>query len=641
MPTLAELKASSPAYAQMSDMEFASKIYRKHYASRMSFPEFAGKVGFDPYGDAKGIDPTEGMTGLEKFRAGMGKSFVDTGRGLVQLGTTGARLIAEHTPDALGGQRAAEFYSGLERNQRQAEAERRRRDQPLRKSGAAVAGEVTGVLSQLLVPGIGLRGTAAGASLLPRTVLGNATQGAALGAAQPVVDDSERIQNTVMNAGFGAAGAAAPKIAGAVYRPAAGYLSRLFQGGSRQRAAQMIKAEAANPTALMRPTPSAIPGVQRTLAEETLDPGLARLERFARSTGQGFDTLDRNNNLARVSVLQQIAGSPEARAAAEAERHATSEPFRRAAMKATGVDTEILRNQLARAQEMYSGRPAVQQTLKYVEEQLYRPATAAEKKAGFPPMVPRDEVQGLYNVRKTLGDLMGGKLAGDQPAAQAATRELMMVRNGLDRAIGKTSPEFRGFLQAYREGSQPINRMELGQYLLDKGAGGAVLDPVTGVPTLTPAAFSRQAADLDRAAAQATGFRKAKAADILTPEDTQAIRAIQDDLERRAFAQSAGSGGNSHTFERFALQDRAASQVAGGVPIIGRFADIFNRIADRRVQAQLAYLLQNPERARAVLASLPANDRRTVETALVQINGRIGVLSAPLSEQEPDQGVIR
>ena len=61
--TLAELKASSPAYAQMSDMEFASRIYRKHYADKMDFPTFAGKVGFDPYGKS---DPTEGMSGAQK-----------------------------------------------------------------------------------------------------------------------------------------------------------------------------------------------------------------------------------------------------------------------------------------------------------------------------------------------------------------------------------------------------------------------------------------------------------------------------------------------------------------------------------------------------------------------------------------------
>jgi hypothetical protein len=632
MPTLAELKASSPAYANMSDMEFASKVYRKHYAQHMPFAEFAAKVGFDPYGDAQGHDPTDGMSTGEKFLAGMGKAFTDTGHGVQQLAATGARVIAEHTPDALGGQRAAQFYGGVEQKLQQREAERRQQDVPLMRTGAGKAGEVSGVLAQMLGPGIALRGTTAGAALLPRTLLGNAAQGAAVGALQPVTDNGERGTNMLVGGGLGLAGAAVPKAVGATVRPAANYLARFTKKGSEKAAARIIQSEAANPANLLAANPSRVPGVQRTLAEETLDPGIARLERSNRGTGQGFDALDRRNNLARVDALRTIAGTPDDLAAAEAERHAMSEPFRRAAMKANGVDTEPLRNQLARAQELYAGRPAVQQTLKFVEAQLYRPATAAEKKVGFPDMVPRDEVPGLYNVRKTLGDLMAGKLSGEAPAAQAATRELMMVKRGLDRAIGKTSPEFKGYLQAYQEGSQPINRMQLGQHLIDKGAGGAVMDPITGAPTLTPAAFSRQAGNLDAAAAAATGFRKAKAADILQPQDIATIKAIQDDLERKAFAGTAGSGGNSHTAERLALENRVGAQMAGTTPVLGKFAGALNRIADNRVKAQVVYLLQNPARARAVLGSLPADQRRVVESALSQVGGRAGALAPALAE---------
>jgi hypothetical protein len=45
--SLAELKASSPAYANLSDQEFASRIYRKHYADKMSFEDYARRIGLD------------------------------------------------------------------------------------------------------------------------------------------------------------------------------------------------------------------------------------------------------------------------------------------------------------------------------------------------------------------------------------------------------------------------------------------------------------------------------------------------------------------------------------------------------------------------------------------------------------------
>jgi hypothetical protein len=602
---------------------------QQHHASAPQSPadhyaDLQRRAAALPQSDGTGTDG-------ENFWAGMGKAFADTGHGVQQLGATGARFIAEHTPDALGGQRAAQFYGNAERALMQQEAERRQRDKPLMNTGAGKAGEVTGVLAQLLGPGIALRGTAAGAALLPRTIAGNVVQGVGMGALQPVTDNSERGTNMLVGGGLGAAGAAAPKVVSGVARPVVNYLGRFGQKGAQKQAARIIAGEAADRANLLAAAPSNIPGVQRTLAEESLDPGIARLERNARSTGQGFDAIDRQNNLARVDALRGIAGTPEDMAAAEAERHATSEPFRRAAMRATGVDTETLRNQLARAKQLFDGRPAVQQTLEYVANQLYRDATPAELKAGFPARIPRDEVAGLSNVRDTLKDLMNGKLSGDAPAATAATRQILMVRNGLDRAIGKTAPEFKGYLQAYREGSQPINRMQLGQHLIDKGSG-AVLDPVTGAPSLAPAAFSRQANNLDAAAAAATGFRKAKAADILQPQDTAIIKAIQDDLERRAFAGTAGSGGNSHTFERQALENKLGAQAASGVPVLGKFAGVLNKINDRRVQAQVVYLLQNPSRARAVLSSLPADERRVVQDALSRAGGAAGAMVPALAE---------
>jgi hypothetical protein len=611
-------QADVMAYVQQHHASTPQQTPAEHYA------DLQRQAAELPQSDGAGTDG-------ENYWAGMGKAFTDTGHGLMQLGATGARVIAEHTPAALGGDRAAAFYGAHERQQQQAEAERRQLDKPLTNTKAGTAGEVSGVLAQILAPGIALRGTAAGAALLPRTVAGNVAQGVGMGALQPVTDNGERGTNMLVGGAVGGLGAAAPKVVGGVARPAVNYLSRFGQKGAEKQAARLIAGEAANRANLLTAAPSAVPGVQRTLAEESLDTGIARVERNARSRGLGFDAIDRGNNLARVDALRGIAGTPEDMAAAEAERHATSEPFRRAAMRATGVDTETLRNQLARAQQLFDGRPAVQQTLDFVANQLYRDATPAELKAGFPARIPRDEVAGLSNVRDTLKDLMNGKLSGEAPAATAATRQIMMVRNGLDRAIGKTAPEFKGYLQAYREGSQPINRMQLGQHLIDKGSG-AVLDPVTGAPTLAPAAFSRQANNLDAAAAAATGFRKAKAADILQPQDTAIIKAIQDDLERKAFAGTAGSGGNSHTFERQALENKLGAQAASGVPVLGKFAGVLNKISDRRVQAQVVYLLQNPSRARAVLSSLPADERRVVQDALSRAGGATGALAPALAE---------
>lgn len=45
MPSLAELKASSPDYAGLSDEEFANRVYEKHYADKMDRDEFDVRTG--------------------------------------------------------------------------------------------------------------------------------------------------------------------------------------------------------------------------------------------------------------------------------------------------------------------------------------------------------------------------------------------------------------------------------------------------------------------------------------------------------------------------------------------------------------------------------------------------------------------
>ena len=120
MPSLAELKSKSPAYAAMSDDEFAGLVYRKHYAGKMGFDEFAQRVGHK-----LAPDPTEGMSGVERFAAGVGKSIYDTGRGIGQLfGMVDEADIA----------RAREL------------------DRPLMETGAGLAGNIAGQTAQVMTP---------------------------------------------------------------------------------------------------------------------------------------------------------------------------------------------------------------------------------------------------------------------------------------------------------------------------------------------------------------------------------------------------------------------------------------------------------------------------------------------------------
>ena len=132
--------------------------------------------------------PTEGISPLENFLAGAGRSVYETGRGLGQL----AGIIPQSQID-----------------------EARRLDAPLMESTAGQLGNVAGAVGQMASPGLLLKG----AGVLPgvaRTILNprTATQAAAAGglfsAAQPVVEGESR----GLNAALGAAGGAAGQMAG-------------------------------------------------------------------------------------------------------------------------------------------------------------------------------------------------------------------------------------------------------------------------------------------------------------------------------------------------------------------------------------------------------------------------------------------
>lgn len=674
--------------------------------------DFGRRVQAQRVADRDTYSPTSSFGG--NMLAGIGKSFVDTATGVRQAATDamgrtatiGSVLLNRSGLDGAARAVASGVAEPLRQSSdRQAEAlaERRRVEEPLMSTGGGITGNVAGTLAQLLGPGIIARGSLAGSMLLPATVGGNSLQGGVIGAIQPAESGGERALNTGAGLAFGVLGAAAPHIARATARPARNALDAMLgrptASGVERKAGEMIAAEAGDLGRLLQPNPSAVPGAQRTLAEESLDPGIARLERQARGQSNAFVPLDQANAAARAGAVERIAGTDADMAAAIAARSTAANPIRREAMQIEGVDTNRLLSQIDRLARAQEGRPAVQEGMQKIRSLLTREIPDAERmKAAIKPLqdfidsdrlsvanreaakaaiaqikagewpvttfttgsagsigggqshaaarealararkalertsVGHDKVAVLDNVRKTIGDMLSGKYGGESAAALAGSRELMAIKNQLDRVLEKQAPQYGQYIEAFRAGSVPINRMQVGRELLDRGAGGAIPDPVTGVRPLTPAAFGRQVNDLDAMAARATGFGKARAEQILTPQDIATLRAIQDDLSRQNFRATAGSGGNSMTQERQALANRLGRDAAKSLPIVGRFVESLEASGERRLNETLARLLANPDEARRVLATLNPQDRAVVSRALAQLSASSGAMAPALAE---------
>lgn len=558
----------------------------------------------------------DGMSGAEKFWAGTGKSVMDNALGTAQVLSSDLGPLVAGIPGLITREIGKRGFS--DRLQQEAR-DRAEIDAPLMESGAGIAGNITGNLLQLIGPGVAARGTSVASAVLPTTIRGGALQGAALGAAQPVTGDGQRAVNALAGGAFGGLGAAAGNALGSLYRGARNVLTQGGLSSTDQRVANVLAREATNPNALAI-TPSAVPGVQRTLGEASGDSGLMALENTLRAQNRGaFEAGDLSNNAARVAQLQRIAGSDAEMAAAESARNAASEGLRERAF-AEGIETKS-RNDLADALMLRSstGLSQLRQNIRGI----------ARSGAGNPNVqnaanaVSRaldqtgDSVGGLYNVRKYIGDLLNGRAAGDDASARAASRELIQMRDMIDENLAARAPSFPEYLDAYRTASKPINRMEVGREILSRSSSTA--QDQLGNPILTPAGVARATNDLDAIAAKATDFKKAKAADILTPDDLASLRAIQDDMQRIAQRNRSATAG-SQTAERLSIGERTAVRgVAGRLPWVGPLFEHFESAANQRLNERLAFLMANPNEAKRVLAALPSEDAGVLRKTLNQL----------------------
>ncbi len=585
-----------------------------------------------PAVQAKMPDPTEGMSGVDRFLAGVGKSFVDTGHGLRQAGTSAAEYFLRTNPaiGGIGGERnlssliTGEDSSllgrvrGAQQEQFAQQAEREQLDAPLMGTGAGIAGNVAGTLGQLVAgPALALRGTAAIPAVLPRTLAGNAVQGAAFGAAQPTTSEEGRAGNAALGAVLGFGGAAIPRLVGATVRGTRSLMSPLTRAD--EAAVRTIQSEASNPQALMQANPSQIPGVNRTLFEESLDPGVARLETKSRGMTDGqrnWVELDSRNNLARVDAIRAFAGDEAAVNAAKANRERVTGPLYAAARRQGNVDTSRLVSQVERLADANKGRTAVETGLRTIRDLL----------DGNP------SVRELANVRDTIGDMLAGKYGGDSGAALSGSRALLAVRTQLDNVMEKASPEYGQARRAFIAESKPINRMETGQMMLTRATGN-IEDPLTGAPVLTANKLGGQVRNLDATARAATGFRKASAANVLQPQDFATIKAVQDDLARGAQRLKYGSGGGSHTDAQGMLGRRMVAGTMARLPFgVGAFVESLQAAGERRVAEALSQVLQDPQAYRQIASKLSVNERRLLERSMIRLGGAAGATAPALAE---------
>lgn len=182
--------------------------------------------------DREAYNPTAGMSGVDKFRAGVGKSMTDLARGVGQMANPVMDVVAPRQIGLSNLVLDTKPESRVEQGRREI-SESRSRDSSLMNTGAGAVGNFAGNVAMLaptaMIPGAN---TVAGAGLI----------GATTGLLQPSTSTKE----TLLNIGLGGAGGAAgQKVANTLPGMAQAWKTKAADEAASQGAAAAQKFAAA------------------------------------------------------------------------------------------------------------------------------------------------------------------------------------------------------------------------------------------------------------------------------------------------------------------------------------------------------------------------------------------------------------
>lgn len=526
-----------------------------------------------------------------------------------------------------------------------------------RSSTAGKVGQVGGEIGMWALPaakvatvGRAIKGASTGAKVarVAAPVVGNAALGAGAGALHSTGGEGSRAQNAAIGAGAGLVGYGAGSLLGAGVRGLRGMVDPLTRAGQERIAALTLRNAAIDPRRLGAVAPSMVPGVQRNLAEESLDPGIAQL---VRQFPQELAEQGVSNNEARVSAIRGAfnGASDDVARAIEGARDDMAEQTlsglrairnpspvpdppnffgslggtpARATQPPQAISIDPVNRLIGGMIPKFDKRPAVQATLNYVRSLTRGGVRDADE---------------AYELRKTIGDLMEGKIGGDMAASKVARRQLMEVRDALDAEMSRAFPQWGQYLQRYKADSTLATQARVGEGILNRARQGR--NPATGERMLTGNDLAGTVNNIDQVVKRAAGFRHANARNTLTDQQRGLLANLGDDANRMVFAQSGGRAPGSDTAQNLGTQALMSNMFGGGQLsrmlggsepaqrlLLSPLQKTLNLLGvPERLRGVTAELLGNPQAARTALANLNAQDRALVQRALAAAGAGAGM----------------
>jgi len=483
---------------------------------------------------------------------------------------------------------------------------------------AANVGNIAGDVAIGAVPAMRARQLVAkGASVLPRAlamITSNPVSSAAIGggATAAALTPENRGEAAALGAAGGALGEVGGRVASGLYSGGKALVEPFYQSGrerilkrSLERFAtdpNAVRAAAANPQVL-------VPGAMPTLAEATLDPGIAQLQRGAAAASPDVASALAESNKQRIgaykSVLNDLAGDETRRQAADTARETAARNLygQAYAQNPQANLTPALQAEI----DALMKRPSIQAAIGEARQ------LAAEEGR---QITNQGSIQGLHDIKRVLDGKIGEAVrAGNNTQARALEDTQAKLLN----VIETLAPDYAQARTTYRELSKPINQMDVGQALSDR-LFPALSNYSDDLARTRGETYAKALEDSKQMVRKATGLNKADLSTVLTPSQLADVQGIAKDIARNTAAAELARVPGSPTVQYLAAGN-VMRGIGGPVGLPQGFVDsmlgqtvnkVLNmglQIPEQRLQRMLGQALTDPQTAARLMA---ANDPKTV-----------------------------
>jgi hypothetical protein len=390
-----------------------------------------------------------------------------------------------------------------------------------------------------------------------------------------------------------------------------------------------------------------VPGSRPTAGQVAESGGIAALERSAAAANpEAYAQRAMEQSGARVGAVRGIAGDDAAMAAAEGARDAASRGLYDQAKAATVNNSPEVAGLIDRMPDSVVN--TAKRLAKIRGESLKvgkdLPGRDVAQMFGGVPMIGQAPATTSQYSGKALHYI---KLALDDEISKAGTGGLGSVeKEGLmslkDDFLGMLDTQIPPYGQAraaYAQASKPINQMEIGQELLKKVQ--PALSEYGALGRSQGETFARALRDADQTAAKATGFKSARMADVMSPQQMGTLNSVAQDLARKSNAENLGKGTGSDTFQKLSMANIAAQSgmpsAVGGLldaPGISGSMRWMYRDVDDKMKRVLADALLEPAKAAQLMRTAEGQkllkNNPKLRKAIEQSVLRSGLLAAPL-----------